>query len=69
MSKYWGVLCGTCGEFINLGNQNEDDPVTTYIPSDVGEPVPHNCGSAHLYVSADVVDEEGAALNCWPESI
>jgi hypothetical protein len=66
MSKYWGVTCKTCGEFIRLGDQGEADS-GIYLPSNDLLPIPCGCGSSYVYHSEDVVDEEGVPLNNWAD--
>jgi len=65
VSKYWGVECKTCEEFLQIDEQ-EDESTISYLPPLEVVPCPA-CGSQYLYVSGDVVDEDGVALNPWPE--
>jgi len=69
MSDRFGVLCATCGKFLDLGPQDQIAYVATYLPELDNNPLAcSECGSNHLYTSKDTVDEGGTALNPWPES-
>ena len=65
MSKFWGVNCKDCDEFIKLGDQSEE-PITVYLPSFANETIVcGECGGSYVYGSRAVVDEDGVALNNW----
>ena len=65
MSKFWGVNCLACNEFVRLGDQSED-PITVYLPSFANDPIACvACGNSYVYVSREVVDEDGVTLNNW----
>ncbi len=67
MSERWGVLCKTCDEFVDLGEQDKENFTVVYDPALNNDPVACPCGGSYVYGTRDVSDEDGAALNHWAE--
>ena len=61
MSDRWGVNCGTCTEFIDIGPLHEIGSVAGLVPP--SEPIYCECcGASHTYTANEVVDEDGVPL-------
>lgn len=64
MSEFVGVKCATCGEFIKVGQQVHGAAVGYTVGLDSYHC--DQCGSQHLYRTADLVDEFGDPLPYRP---